>query len=141
MSFVVLYICLKSDSCYFKKFNSIPVVFIDLWHSNKGESFLMLSSSLWPPLRHGVVAIEKRAFGSPSTEVANFTKLLISSVTVHEHAESKNGLPSVSFTRLDNSILELVINVRWWESTLNKDRCTWSESTTVLISLLELKLV
>ena len=30
---------------------------------------------LCPPLHHGVVAIEKSAFGSPSTKVANFTYL------------------------------------------------------------------
>ena len=32
---------------------------------------------LWPTLHLGVVAIEKGAFGSPSTTVANFTYFLL----------------------------------------------------------------
>ena len=36
----------------------------------------------------------------------------ISPETVCEHAESKTALPSVSFTRLDISILESLINAQ-----------------------------
>ena len=39
----------------------------------KGKVELIQGMELRPPLHLGVVAIEKGAFGSPSTKVANFT--------------------------------------------------------------------
>ena len=44
---------------------------------NQGESGAIRGKELRPPLHLGVVAIEKGAFWSPSTAVANFTYIYI----------------------------------------------------------------
>ena len=43
----------------------------------KGKVKQSMRKEYRPPLHHGVVAVEKGAFGSPSTTVANFTFFLL----------------------------------------------------------------
>ena len=52
----------------------------------KGKVELIQGMELRPPLHLGVVAIEKGAFGSPSTKVANFT--LLSSRMLQSHPKT-----------------------------------------------------
>ena len=49
-----------------------PCLALSIISKGEGYSGAILGMVLRPPLHDGVVAIEKRAFGSPSTMVANF---------------------------------------------------------------------
>ena len=161
LSFVILYISLKSNSCYFK--NSVTfqqfsliynlVAWVNVSFNTRSDTFDMAKAT-----RNSTALIAFTSTISPKQDVlldlAVFTNHLswsfsvsrnilnkISLATFWKYAESKIALPSISYTRLDIFILESIINIWCQESTLNKERCTWSESATVLISFLKQKLI